>query len=118
MSRDYRPRRCSKRWLDGDCPAEVLAIMDDGKSFDRYTVFYTETVRDDRDTWVSYRGMSKHPTSPQGFGISGQMKAHEVADYRYRCKHHYATWTSLPDEVKDVVRRDCEAIRQARKGEE
>lgn len=111
---DYRPRRCSKRWLDGDCPREVLAIMDNGgKTFDRYTVFYTYVERDHRDIWISYRGMSEHPASPTGFGVSGDMRAHEVAAYRYRFKHHYATWSSLPPDVKAAVRRDCEAIRQA-----
>lgn len=109
---DYKPRRCSKRWLDGDCPSEVLAIMDSGpKDFDRYTVFYVDVTKDGHDHWITYRGMSEHPASPSGFGISGQMRAHEVAAYRYRCKHHYATWSSLPVDVQAMVRRDCEAIR-------
>lgn len=113
----YSPRRQSKRWLDGDCPAEVLAIMDNGgKSFDRYTVFYVPTKEDKeeyphRGLPIGYRAMSEHPSSPNGFGIYEEMEAYKVADYRYHFKHNYATWSSLPEEVKSVVRRDCEGIR-------
>jgi hypothetical protein len=107
--REYAPRRCSKRWLDGDCPKGVLAILDHPDSFDRYTVIYSEVFNDGRTPWLGYRGMSAHPTSPVGFGIYGEMPAHQVAEYRYRNKHRYARWSDLPEEVKAVVRRDCEA---------
>lgn len=108
----YRPRRCSKRWLDGDCPAEVLAICDSGpQDFDRYTVFYTDTYLVCGATWVSYRGMSEHPSHPQGFGIYGDMEAHRVAAYRYRTR--YVKWSELPPDVQACVRRDCAAIRAA-----
>ncbi|ACF33956.1 hypothetical protein Porky_141 [Mycobacterium phage Porky] len=111
---DYKPRRCSKRWLDGDCPREVLAIMDSGpKNFDRYTVFYTDAVRDGRDVWIGYRGMSEHPSSPMGFGVSGQLRAHEVAEYRYRFKHQYIRWSDLPHDVQETVRRDCKLISES-----
>lgn len=113
----YTPRRQSNRWLDGDCPKEVLAVMDNkGKTFDRYTVFYvpTKAMREEyphRGMWIGFRGMSERPSSPNGFGIYDQMEAYKVAEYRYRAKRDYATWSSLPKEVQDVVRRDCKEIR-------
>lgn len=108
----YVPRRCSARWLDGDCPRGVLAIMDSGpKNFDRYTVFYAEPVTGTTyaDMWLGYRGMSEHPSGAFGFGIYAEMRAHEVAAYRYRYKHQYIRWTDLPEDVKRAVRRDCAA---------
>lgn len=113
----YSPRRQSNRWLDGDCPAEVLAIMDSGnKYFDRYTVFYVPTKAEreanpHRGLLIGYRGMSERPSSPSGFGIYEEMEAYKVADYRYRFKHQYTTWSSLPKDVKNIVRRDCKDIR-------
>ena len=38
----YTPRRCSKRWLDGDYPPEVLAIIDHPAYGDRFTIIYAE----------------------------------------------------------------------------
>lgn len=104
--RPYSPRRASKRWLNGDCPRGVLAIFDHPDSFDRYTVFYVEVIRDERDVWLGYRAMSEQPCAPFGFGIYNEMKAHEVANFRYRQHHHSAKWSDLPDAVKDLVRRD------------
>jgi hypothetical protein len=113
MHATYRPRRQSPRWLDGDCPRGVLAIYDNGGvskrngSVDRYTVFYADTATDHRGgVWVSYRGMSESPSSPQGYGIGDEMRAHEVAAYRYRVRHQAARWSDLPAEVQHVVRRD------------
>ena len=110
MSRNYTPRRQSKRWLDGDCPTGVLAIYDSGpKFFDRFTVFYVGAEVDHNDTpWISYRGMSEHPAAPNGFGISGSMTRWDAQEYRYRNSHRAATWSSLPEDVKSSVRRDCE----------
>ena len=109
----YSPRRQSSRWLNGDCPRGVLAIYDNGGtskrngSLDRFTVFYAETDTDHRgDVWVSYRGMSEDPCHPWGFGMMDQMRAHEVAAYRYRVRHQAARWTDLPEAVRRVVKRD------------
>ena len=108
----YTPRRQSKRWLDGDCPSGVLAIYDDGpRSFDRYTVFYRDDVTTDHNgtVWIGYRGMSEHPAAPQGFGIYGSMTRWDAQQFRYVNSHRAATWSSLPDDVKATVRRDCES---------
>ena len=106
MSRTYTPRRASKRWLDGDCPKGVLAIFDHPKFADRFTVFYAETATYEGQVWVDYRAMSEAPTHPQGVGLYCQMRAHEVADYRYRNSHRAAKWSSLPEAVQALVRRD------------
>lgn len=116
MSQTYRPRRQSTRWLDGDCPAGVLAIYDNGGltrrggSFDRYTIFLVPTATDiaeqGRDLHIFYRGMSEHPSSPQGFGISDHMPWWQARAYRNRVSHQAARWTDLPAEVQCVVRRD------------
>lgn len=105
----YAPRKCSSRWLDADCPKGVLAILDNkGKTADRYTVIYSETFGGDTyaTAYLGYRGMSENPFHPQGVGMYGEMRAHEVASYRYRCKHQYAKWSSLPDAVKRCVLQD------------
>lgn len=106
MNNTYKPRRASKRWLDSDCPAGVLAIFDHPKFTDRYTVFYAETATYQGQVWVSYRAMSESPCSPQGVGLYGEMKAHDAAAYRYCSSHYAAKWSSLPEAVKDLVRRD------------
>lgn len=105
---DYRPRRASKRWLDGDCPKGVLAIFDNPQFADRYTVFYAEVIG--RDQWkaIGYRGMSEHPFHPQGVGMYGELKPHEVAAYRYRNNRKSCKWTALPPDVQRCVRQDCE----------
>lgn len=107
----YMPRTQSRKFRDADCPKNVLAIYDNGgKTLDRYTVFYKlekGAEKYDGAYWINYRGMSERPSSPQGFGISGEMKAHEVAAYRTRVYRESAKWSELPEEVKECVRRDC-----------
>lgn len=110
----YKPRRQSKRWLDADCPQGVLCIMDNrGATADRYTVIYSEIYGcrkgRERDGYMVGRGMSENPCHPLGVGMGFELKPHEVAALRYRQKHHYAKWSSLPDAVKDCVRRDLAA---------
>lgn len=106
---EYTPRRQSKRWLDGDCPEGVLAIYDHPKFADRYTVFYKEPVTGTTfaDMWLSYRGMSPSPCSPQGMGCYGEMPASDLAAYRLHNKHRAAKWSALPEAVKALVRSDC-----------
>lgn len=109
MSKSYTPRKCSKRWLDADCPAGVLAIFDNGgKTADRYDVIYSDPICGPTyaDTVLSGRGMSENPFHPQGVGMFFELSAHEVACYRYRNKHQYARWSSLPELVKACVRQD------------
>lgn len=108
MTRQYKPRRASKRWLDQDCPRGVLAIFDHPKMGDRYTVFYAEPVVSGTyaQTVIGYRAMSENPFHPQGIGIYGEMCAHDVARYRYCAAHRACKWSDLPDRVKQCVRQD------------
>jgi hypothetical protein len=106
----YSPRRQSKKFLDGDCPPGVLAIYDNGgKTWDRYTVVYRERVTGTTyaDTWLWYRGMSEHPSSAQGFGVSSEITAYDLAGYRRRAYRESAKWSSLPPDVQATVRADC-----------
>lgn len=108
--RDYTPRRCSKRWLDGDCPAEVLAIIDTGpKTVDRFDVIYTDVEEVKYgDSRRAERWMMLFCVTESGGGYHNEMQAHEVAAYRYRMKNRYTKWSTLPDAVKAAVRRDLQ----------
>ena len=108
MAANYRPRRASKKWLDGDCPSGVLAIFDNrGKTIDRYTVVYAEPITyDDNSMWIGLRDMSADPFHPQGIGIYGEYPANVIANWRYRNKHHAARWTALPEPVQCAVLLD------------
>lgn len=97
----YTPRRCGKRWLDADCPREILAITNHPQFDDQYTIYYAEPMRDGRDVWINFLACSE-----DGRVYHGEQRAHEVAAYRYRFKHRYTKWSTLPDAVKNAVRRD------------
>ncbi len=106
----YRPRRQSSRWLDGDCPRGVLAIYDNGGpgkrngSVDRYTIFYANAWQDtDNVTWIGYLSSGD---DPRGCSGHDEMRAHQVADYRYRARHQAARWSDLPASVRAVVAYD------------
>jgi hypothetical protein len=99
-----KPRRCGKRWLDGDCPAEVLAIIDDPRYSDRYTVLLTTpTGENEQGTWLSLIALTEN-----GAYYHDELPAHQVAAYRYRQKHRYTRWSDLPVAVRDVVRREVD----------
>lgn len=114
--RAYTPRRQNKRWLDGDCPAGVLAIYDNrGKSFDRYTIYYVPTEPlEDRGGPIMYLAASTNPFDAQGFGIHDDMPAYQVAEYRYRAAHDAAKWSELPEDVKRAVRQDLKLVADLR----
>lgn len=100
-----RPRRATKRWLDADCPKGVLAIFDDPRTIDRYTVFYVEPVTDDGDTFA-YVAMNAAPFHPQGFGQHGELSAHQVRSFRYDNSHRACRWSDLPPDCKRLVLQD------------
>lgn len=105
----YTPRRMPKRFLDG-APDGVLDIIDHPDSFDRYTVFYRYTFEHRGTDYLYYRGMSTHPTHPQGFGIMDEITRWNAADYRTRSRRHRIAWSELPPDVRSVVRADCAAF--------
>jgi hypothetical protein len=108
MTRAYTPRRQSARWLDADCPRGVLAIYDDPRFIDRFTVIYADTYGEDdpRGPYLWGRGMSAYPSHPQGVGMSFEYPARQVAQYRYRERNRAARWSDLPEAVKACVRQD------------
>ncbi|MBB3752561.1 hypothetical protein FHT44_005073 [Mycolicibacterium sp. BK634] len=108
----YAPRRCSKRWLDGDCPREVLAIIDVGPNDpapERYDVIYTDVQRyENYGEW-----MGGYSLTPEGNGSHFELQPHQVAAYRYRMRHKYTRWSDLPEAVRNAVRRDIDEMREA-----
>lgn len=98
-------RRATKRWLDGDCPSGVLAIFDDPRTVDRYTVFYVEPVTTD-GRYFAYAAMNAAPFHPQGFGQHGELEAHQVRRYRYENNKRACRWSDLPADCQRLVRRD------------
>jgi len=110
MRGKYTPRRAGKRWLEG-APAYVLDCFDNkGKTADRYTVIFGKEfmVVDDGIAWLSLLDMSENPFHPQGVGMSGEYKAHEIAAFRYRAKHHRTKWSALPELVQKCVKQWAE----------
>ncbi|MGG5753172.1 hypothetical protein ACQ3I4_11185 [Zafaria sp. Z1313] len=104
----YVPRRAASRFLDGDCPAGVLAIFDSGPGdFDRWTVFYRDVIRPDGNApTVGYRAMSADPFAPGGVGVFGEMQLEALRDYRRANRRRSARWSDLPEQVKRAVRAD------------
>lgn len=95
-------KRCPVRFRDEDCPEGVADIFDHPQYGDRYTVFYRQSF----DGWVDYRGMSESPSSPQGVGISAQMRSYEFSAYRQANRRKRVAWSTLPDAVKRCVIAD------------
>lgn len=102
----YKPKRDSARWLDSDCPAGVLAVFDDKRTFDRYTVIYSRVLEYRGRMIMEYRGASENPFSPQGFGQSGEFETWQARQYRYVNRNRKCRWSDLPDDVKRLVRQD------------
>jgi hypothetical protein len=111
MARNYTPRRQSSRWLDADCPREVLALYDDPRFTDRYTVIYADMMDGPGGPYLWGRGMSEYPSHPQGVGMSFEYPAGQVAAYRYRERNRATRWSSLPDSVKACILADCELMK-------
>lgn len=102
----YSPRRQSKRWLDGDCPREILAIYRDKREpSEPYTVFYAALQRpeDGRGSGLVYIGLDEY-----GRYSHGELKAYQVAEYRFRESHRACKWTDLPEAVRNAVKNDLE----------
>ena len=98
--RPYGIRRATKRWL-GKAPAYVLACFDNnGKTADRYTVFFgtgcmfhvkrdgTIAKGGDRyaNTYTMFLTMSHNPTDPLGVSNWGEIGAYDLRSYRDRAR--------------------------------
>lgn len=102
--RSYRPRRSSKRWLEG-APKALLAVYDSGeKDSDRYTALYGEPLWNAKDfgNTVPARFMSSNPSHPQGIGIFGE---HPSWDRKSLGKK--VRFKDLPEPVKRCIVNDC-----------
>lgn len=99
----YRPKRSSKRWLEG-APKALLAVYDNGgKSFDRYTALYGAPLWEpSMGRVVPFRGMSTHPSHPQGFGQWGEMDAGNRGVLGSKVR-----FCDLPPDVQRCIERDC-----------
>lgn len=102
MARPYTPRRSGKRWRE-QCPAGILDCFDNkGQTADRYMVMFVPEPGAvyEGTVWIDYLAASENPSHPQGVGITGQMKAHEASNYRYRNGHRRVRWLDLPEAVR------------------
>lgn len=109
MSRGYRPRRCSRRWLDGDCPPEVLCIIratHDDPAPEKYDVLYTAVDEHAGRSWLTGIAISANGRPYNHF----ELETHKAAAYRYRSKGRYVKWTDLPEGVQATVRRDIKEM--------
>jgi hypothetical protein len=100
----YSPRRQNKRWLNGDCPREILAIYRDKREpSEPYTIIYAELQCPEagRRSSLVYIGLSE-----DGRYSHGEFPASTVGEYRYRNAHRACKWTDLPAAVQVAVIRD------------
>ena len=101
---EYRPRRSSKRWLEG-APRQVLACYDNGgKTLDRYTILFDTFWKGCDGYQIDAYGASENPYNPMGFGMSVTVPAY--VDRKKLGKK--LKWSELPEPVKRAVRAWCE----------
>lgn len=94
-------------------PRNKLArFYDNGESADRYTAAYlAQQSNAGGQRWFWYRGMSVHPSDPQGFGCSGESTGTPV-DYpvaRLGRRNHLGKrirFADLPPDCQRLVVQD------------
>jgi hypothetical protein len=97
-------RRAGMRWRE-NAPDIFVDAFDSGEQFlDRYTVVVlpVETY-ENGEKWVTYLNSSKNP---QNYGGWEQMKAHDMANFRYRMAYKRIAWNDLPEDIKKVIVED------------
>lgn len=103
MARNYKPRRAGARWLEG-APEWVLDCFDNPQFADRYTVIFGGSLVEGdgtyAGTWLHYLSSSADPRYCSG---TGDFKAHECADYRYRNGKRRVRWLDLPESVRKLA---------------
>lgn len=96
----YRPRRATKRWLEG-APEYILDVFDNkGKTADRYTVLFGGSMLEPKlleDRKVYFLGLSGAPSHPQGFSQWGEISA------SYRPARDRIRWLDLPEHIQRHV---------------
>lgn len=98
----YRPRRATKRWLEG-APEYILDCFKAGT----YWVLFGGSLLDPhllKDRKVHMLELNDLPNNPS-FGISmwGEIEA------SYRPAHHRVRWLDLPENVREHIMRRAEA---------
>lgn len=98
MSREYKPKRASKRWLEG-APEYVRSCFDNkGRTADRYTVTFCGSLWEpSMGRKVPCLGMSGAPTHPQGISMWGE------ADAYWGPSHEKIRWLDLPEDIRRHV---------------
>jgi hypothetical protein len=95
---NYRPRRASKRWLEG-APDYVLSVHDKPSTNDRYTVFFGPPLWEpELGRNVLYLGMSEDPTHPQGVSMWGLAPSHFRDSSGRKIR-----WLDLPEHIRNHV---------------
>ena len=106
MSHAYKPRRATRRWLEG-APEYVLDCFDNkGKTADRYTVLFGGSLLEPvllKDRKVFYLGMSEKPSHPWGVSNFGECSA------SWRPAHQRVRWLDLPEHIRQHVARRVSA---------
>ncbi|OAM91768.1 hypothetical protein OH491_24905 [Termitidicoccus mucosus] len=105
--------RRHQQLLPAGIPKYIRCYDNGGKTFDRYTVIYTGRYPKTGGEFF-YRGMSKHPFHPQGFGQSGSLPSPgDTNRWGYAPqigrKNHLGTripFSDLPPDCQMAVRMD------------
>lgn len=118
MSREYRPRRASKRWLEG-APPEVLDVFDAGDAYaDRYTILLGGHYVYQRDpeqppspanTVIPYLASGPNPSSHRGVYLRDEFTAVRAAQYRRSAQRQRICWADLPEAVRTAVIQEINA---------
>lgn len=106
----YKPKRSSKRWLEG-APDSVVAVYDDRKSRDRFTVIFggehviyrQGEARTYANAHVPYLALGETPSHPQGHSMWGEFSAYACVMFRSRSSHDKIRWLDLPENVRKHV---------------
>lgn len=104
MRSNYRPKRSTKRWLEG-APKALLACYDSGpdRGADRYTALYGAPLWEpSMGTMVPARFMSSNPSHPCGIGLFGEHPAYDRAVLGKKVR-----FADLPEPVRRCIERDC-----------
>ena len=103
----YRPRRATKRWLEG-APEYILDVFDNkGKTADRYTILFGGSLLDPhllKDRKVHMLSLNNLPDHPcYGISMWGEIEA------SYRPAHHRRRWLDMPENVLEHIMRRVES---------
>lgn len=101
----------------------VIITDNQGKTFDRFTAYYLSQIitRSDGVKYLPYRGMSEHPSHPQGFGQYGELELKNDFDFNdLLCNKEcglVVELESLPVDVKKCIENDLTEFEAVLKAE-